>query len=384
MGIPFLRDQTLALPRASAIDWIGFIAAAILVGFGLVTMNSFSGENGYYERQVLWFLISIAAFLAASLIDWSFLKRTGTLLALFSGVCALLLILIGFGQAVKGAQSWFSLGFASFQPTDLAKVALILVLAKYFSRRHVEIAHIRHIIVSGIYAAILAGLVAVQPDFGGALVIVSVWFGIVLVSGVSKKHLAFIILAGALAFGLMWQFGFKDYQKARIMTFIHPLSDLQGTGYNAYQSTIAVGSGEWVGKGIGYGTQSRLKFLPEYETDFIFAAFAEEWGFIGVVIFISVFGVLIFRIIYVARRGKDNFEILFALGLATMFVSHFVVNVGMNMGLLPVTGITLPFTSYGGSHLLTSFIALGILNSFRRHNARSIHKDLMKNELVGV
>jgi rod shape determining protein RodA len=167
------------------------------------------------------------------------------------------------------------------------------------------------------------------------------------------------------------------------MNFIHPLADIQGTGYNAYQSTIAVGSGEIMGKGIGYGTQSKLKFLPEYETDFIFAAFAEEWGFIGIIFFCVTFAVLIFRIISGAFLGSGNFEILFSLGVAILFMSHFFINVAMNMGLLPVTGITLPFVSYGGSHLVTSFFALGILVSMRK-NVRSVHRNSSQNELVGM
>jgi rod shape determining protein RodA len=158
---------------------------------------------------------------------------------------------------------------------------------------------------------------------------------------------------------------------------------VRGAGYNAYQSMIAVGSGEIVGKGIGYGTQSKLKFLPEYQTDFIFAAFAEEWGFVGVIIFFGVFGLLIWRIIANARRGATNFEILYGLGLAILFMGHFFINVGMNMGLLPVTGITLPFVSYGGSHLVTSFFALGILESYRR-SMRAVHREETKNEFLGI
>lgn len=295
-------------------------------------------------------------------------------------ILAFLLIAV---RAIKGAQSWIDLGFFSFQPTDFAKLLLILILAKYFSRRHIEIARIRHIIVSGAYAFILFCLVAIQPDFGGAAIIACVWLGMVFVSGISKKHLLILGTCTLIIFTFLWNFGFKEYQKNRILNFIHPLSDIRGTGYNAYQSTIAVGSGEMFGKGIGYGTQSKLKFLPEYQTDFIFAAFAEEWGFFGVLLFFGVFGILIWRIIANARRGSSNFEILFGLGLSILFMSHFFINVGMNMGLLPVTGITLPFVSYGGSHLVASFFALGILQSQRRY-MRGVHKEETKNEFLGI
>ncbi len=364
-------------------DWIMLGAAVTLVLFGLVTMNSFSAENYFFEKQVIWLFVSIAVFFGASFVDWSFLKRTQVLVTLFGVLLATLVSLFLVARAIKGAQSWFDLGFFSFQPTDFAKVLLILILAKYFSRRHIEIANIRHIIVSGIYAFILFALVALQPDFGGAVIIGCVWLGMVLVSGLSKKHLAILFSCAAIVFALLWSFGFKDYQKNRILTFIHPLTDIRGAGYNAYQSTIAVGSGEIFGKGIGYGTQSKLKFLPEYQTDFVFAAFAEEWGFVGVVIFFGVFGVLIWRVVANARRGATNFEILYGLGLSVLFMSHFLINVGMNMGLLPVTGITLPFVSYGGSHLVTTFFALGILQSQRRY-MRSVHKEETKNEFLGI
>ncbi|HYC34632.1 MAG TPA: FtsW/RodA/SpoVE family cell cycle protein, partial [Candidatus Paceibacterota bacterium] len=180
-----------------------------------------------------------------------------------------------------------------------------------------------------------------------------------------------------------WSFVFADYQKARIKTFLNPLADVRGAGYNARQSVVAVGSGEIFGKGIGYGTQSRLNFLPEYQTDFIFAAYAEEWGFIGVLILFGAFGIVVFRILHNAMNAETNFETLFALGFCIMIISHFAINVGMNIGLLPVTGIPLPFVSYGGSHMLTLFIGLGILMGMRRYR-RAAHRDSMKNEFLGI
>lgn len=365
------------------IDWVMLASAVVLVFFGLITMNSFVGENSFFEKQLIWLGVSVAVFFGTSFVDWSFLKRTQVLVTIFAVLVAVLIFLLVAVRAVKGAQSWFDLGFFSFQPTDFAKLTLILILAKYFSRRHVEIARIRHIIVSGIYAFIIFCLVAVQPDFGGAMIVASIWLGMVLVSGISKKHLVVLVSCAAIIFALLWNFGFKDYQKNRIMTFIHPLADIQGAGYNAYQSMIAVGSGQLLGKGIGYGTQSKLKFLPEYQTDFIFAAYAEEWGFVGVIIMFGTFGILIWRIVANARRGIGNFEILYGIGISILFMSHFFINVGMNMGLLPVTGITLPFVSYGGSHLVTAFFALGILQSQRRA-MRGVHKEETKNEFLGI
>ena len=203
---------------------------------------------------------------------------------------------------------------------------------------------------------------ALQPDFGSAIIIALIWLGMVLLSGISRTHLFAVIGISIVAFSGLWLFGFQDYQKTRILTFLHPLADIQGAGYNAYQSTVAVGSGEFLGKGIGYGTQSKLRFLPEYQTDFIFAAFAEEWGFVGVLLLFVLYGVLFWRIIVSAMRGASNFETLFALGVLCYFGAHFLLHTGINVGLLPVTGTTIPFMSYGGSHLLAEFLALGMLS----------------------
>ncbi len=366
-----------------SIDWflVGAIVPIILAG--LFTMSSFSDSNVYFNRQIIWIGISFAVFLFLSTIDFKFLRKTGIILGIYIGIVSVLLLLFLVGATVKGAQGWFSFGAFSIQPSEFAKLALILLLAKYFSRRHIEIRNLRHIIVSGVYAGIIFVLVALQPDFGSALIIFSIWFGMVLVSGISKKHILLVFTMAALVVGLLWNFVFYEYQKQRIMTFIHPLQDIRGAGYNAYQSTITVGSGQILGKGLGYGTQSRLKFLPEYQTDFIFAAYAEEWGFVGVLILFGLYSIVLWRILKTAMNGATNFEILFGAGLTIMFVAHLLVHIGMNVGIMPVTGITIPFMSYGGSHLLVTFIALGILQSMRRYSS-SVHKDIMKNEFLGV
>lgn len=379
-----MRRMDLVVKAArSHIDWILVLATLPLLGAGLLTMDSFAGENPFFLRQLIWIGVSLGMFFVVSFFDMRFLKRTSTLVWLFAGACAMLLTLFVVGHTAKGATSWFDLGGFSFQPSDPVKLLVILILAKYFSRRHVEIAHFRHIIVSGVYAFIPFLLVFLQPDFGSAMIIFFIWFGMIMVSGISRKHLFAVFAAGAIAFGALWMFVFADYQKARIVNFFNPLADIRGTGWNAYQSTIAVGSGEVLGKGVGYGTQSRLKFLPEYQTDFVFAAFAEEWGFAGVILLFTLFGIVMWRILANALVGAGNFETLFGLGLAIFLMAHFTINIGMNMGLMPVTGITAPFLSYGGSHLLTEFIGLGILMSFRRY-ARAAHRDDMKNEFLGV
>lgn len=363
------------------IDWLLFFCVLVISLFGLVTMNSFVGPSNYFNRQIVWISVSALVFIFSSLVDWSFLKNSKVIVTLFLGSTALLLSLFILGSVFKGAQSWFDLGAFSFQPVDIVKLVVILLLSKYFSRRHIEIANLRHILVSGFYVFIVFLLVLLQPDFGSAIIIFSVWFGMVMVSGISKKHLFLVFLTGSLVFGGLWLFAFKPYQKARIMTFLNPLTDIRGTGYNAYQSTIAVGSGQLFGKGVGYGTQSKLQFLPEYQTDFIFSAFAEEWGFVGVLILFTLYGIVFWRILKIAFEGSGNFEILFGLGLAILFFVHAFIHVGMNIGLLPVTGNTLPFMSYGGSHLMSEFFGLGILMGLRK-SGRSVHKDMAtKNEL---
>jgi rod shape determining protein RodA len=366
-----------------SVDWLLFGAAFALSLFGLLTMNSLTGDNSFFDKQIIWLSVSVLAFFVASAFDYRFLRRTWVIVALFFLALVLLSVLFGIGTVAKGAQSWLSFGGFSFQPAELTKIVLIILLAKYFSRRHIEIANIRHIFVSGVYAGILALLVLLQPDFGSAVIIGLVWFGMVLVSGISKKHLLAVSLAALVAFGALWGFVFEEYQKQRIMTFIHPLADIRGAGYNAYQSMVAVGSGELLGKGIGYGTQSKLKFLPEYETDFIFAAFAEEWGFVGVLLLFACIGILFWRILRAAYLGETNFEILFGLGLLILFLAHFTINAGMNIGLLPVTGITFPFMSYGGTHLLISYTALGMLSAMRRYR-RVTHKEETQYEFLGV
>ncbi len=367
----------------SSVDWILFAATLPILGAGLVTMNSFSGESSLFQHQLVGIAVAIIVFFIFSFIDFRFLKRTRVLIVLFSLSCTALLALFVLGHTAKGAQSWFRLGLFSIQPSDLAKIVLILILAKYFSRRHIEIANVKHILVSGIYAFIIFVLILIQPDLGYALTIFFIWVGMVLVSGIKKQHIFAVALIGIVTFAGLWMYALKPYQKDRVLTLLHPLADIHGAGYNANQSTIAVGSGQLLGKGIGYGTQSKLNFLPEYQTDFIFAAFAEEWGFVGVVILFGLYGIVIWRILANAFYGASNFEILYGLGVAILFMVNFIINVGMNIGILPVTGVTIPFMSYGGSHLLAEFVALGILMGMRQYS-RTTHKDVAKNEFLGI
>lgn len=342
-------------------------AMVLLSLMGLVTMYSYQGDNAYFNQQVIWIGVAFTALLLALVPDYRFFRTGNTTFYFFAAIVAALILVLFIGEITLGAQSRFDLGFFSLQPSDPAKLILIIVLAKYFSKRHELIGDFKHILISGFYAFLIFGLVFIQPDFGSAIILFFIWFGMILVAGIKVRHLAMVFLLGAIAFGGMWQFAFQDYQKERIMTFLNPLADIQGAGYNAYQSTVAVGSGQLIGKGIGYGTQSKLLFLPEYETDFIFAAFAEEWGLLGVAALFLFFSLVIWRLLYHATKGASNFETLFATGVAILFVSHFFVHIGMNIGLLPVTGTTVPFLSYGGSHLVTEYVAVGMVLAMRRY-----------------
>lgn len=371
------------MPLFAHIDSFLLSAALALSLLGLVTMHSFSSDDAFFERQLVWIGLALSVFFVASLLEYRFLQRTPLIIALYGGTLFLLGLVFLFGSTILGARERFDLGLFFAQPSDPAKIVLIILLSKYFTRRHVEIAHIRHIFVSGMYAFAMLVLVFLQPDFGSAIIIAAIWLGMVLVAGISWKHLAALFLLAALAGSLLWNWGLAPYQKERILTFLHPVTDIQGAGYNAYQSTVAVGSGELTGKGVGYGTQSKLQFLPEYETDFIFAAYAEEWGFVGVLLLFGLFTIVIVRILAHALHGRDNFESLLSLGVAIYIFSQFFIHVGMNMGLLPITGTTLPFVSYGGSHLLTEYLALGILMGMRRYARPSVHaRD--ETEMVGV
>ncbi len=363
-------------------DWTLFLPALALSLLGIATMHTFGQGASLAPRQLLWLTIAVFVYLTLVHIDVRFIRRAPIVLALYSISLVLLAGLLVFAHPVLGARAWFSLGPISFQPADLAKLALIALLAKYLSRRHVEIADWRHIVVTGAYAGALILLILVEPDLGNAIIFGTLWLGIMLVSGISKRHLGAIILIGLIAAAGLWFGGLKPYQRTRLLSFVNPAGDIHGGGYNAYQAKIAVGSGELFGKGIGYGTQSKLRFLPQYQTDFIFAAFAEEWGLIGVLLLLVLYALLFMRLVQIARASATNFDAFFTLGVLILLAAHVVIHTGINLGLLPVTGTTIPFMSSGGSHLVLEFAALGIVASLARHG-RVIRADARTNEYLG-
>jgi rod shape determining protein RodA len=377
-----MATLALTVSKKSSVDWLLFSAAVALCALGLITMSSLDPADPFFVRQLVWIAVGLVAFFSASIIDWRFLRRSGVAAGLYGALLVPLVLLIVLGHAVKGAKSWIALGSLGIEPAEFVNLALIILLAKYFSRRHIEIANFRHIVVSGVYAGLIFVLVALQPDFGGSIIVALVWLGMVLCSGLSRKHLLALITLGVVLFGALWTFGFHDYQKQRVLNFIYPARDIHGTGYNAYQSTVAVGSGQWVGKGIGYGSQSKLRFLPEYQTDFVFAAYAEEWGFVGVIITLALYGVIFWRLLWHAARGASNLEALFAIGVLCYLAAHTVLHVGINLGILPVTGTTIPFMSYGGSHLLVEFLALGMVCGMAAY-ARPAHPQALLRDWSG-
>ncbi len=366
----------------SAFDWTLLAPALALTLLGMLTMHTFGVGASLAPRQLAWLGVGVIAYLVLSTLDLKFIRRTPVIMTAYGIALALLVLVLMLGNTIMGAKSWFTFAGFSFQPADFAKIVVIALLAKYLSRRHVEIGDFRHILVSAIYAGAVILLVLIEPDLGTALILSAVWLGLMLVSGISKKHLAVLGVIGLVLAAGLWFGGLQPYQRTRLLSFVNPAANMQGAGYNAYQAKVAVGSGEWFGKGIGYGTQSKLRFLPEYQTDFIFAAYAEEWGFVGVLLALLLYALLFARLAQIARRSGANFDAFFTLGVLLLFAAHVIVHAGISLGLLPVTGTTIPFMSYGGSHLLLEFAALGVVTSLARHG-REAPREAAGQEYLG-
>ena len=361
-------------------DYTLFIFPILLSVFGLSTVFSMGTGNSVFIKQLIlsFFGFSLALFL--TFIDLRFLKKGHYLFIFYCLTGLLLAALVILGHTINGSQSWFKIFGLSLQPIEFAKLALIGILAKYFYKRHTEISYLPTLIYSSFYALFFFALTIIQPDLGSALVVLGIWMVIVFVSGIPYKYIFGIFAISVMIALFSWNVFLQPYQKARILNFVDPTRDIRGSGYNVYQSMIAVGSGGIYGKGINFGSQSKLSYLPEYETDFIFAAFAEEWGYIGVVLCLFTYLLLILNILYLTSRMESNFEIIFLVGIAAYFIIHFCVNVGMNIGLLPVTGIPLPFMSSGGTHVLAEWVMLGFIVSSTGNKKRLI-KEVKTREM---
>jgi len=361
-------------------DLIILGTALMMTFLGMMCYYPFYKDSSFFSKQSISLVLSLIAYIVFSNISIKFYQRKRFVNLLYWLVFGLLLILFLVGSTFSGAKSWISLGFFAFQPTDLAKIVLILFLARYFSRKHLEINKIKHLIISALYMLGYFLLVFVQPDLGSALIIFGIWFFMILVFGVSKKYVFIFVSSLLLIAVLMYNFGLKDYQKKRVDVFIKPGTDILGSGYNIHQANIALGSGGLWGRGVGEGTQNRLEFVPESETDFIFSSYMEEWGFVGGVLYLILMMIFSFRILWFSYTARNNFESILSLGILIYFTTHFIFHLGINLDVLPVTGITLPFMSYGGSHLMIEFLSLGILNAIRKNNLKFNRNDMEKKE----
>lgn len=349
------------------LDWQLIFAVLLLSGVGLLTIYGIGSPESYnfFKKQLLFVCLGFAAMIGLSFFDYRVFKNNSLVLIILYALSFLSLVFVLLAQDIRGASSWFRIGSLSFEPVEFIKIIIILILAKYFSFRHIEMYRARHLIVSGIYIALLASVVFLQPDLGSILVLLSIWAGIIIISGIKIRHLIILFLFLTFVFAGSWLFILKDYQKQRITSFLDPEADPFGRGYHVSQSLIAVGSGGLFGQGLGSGSQAGLKFLPEQHTDFIFATWSEKRGLAGVVFLLFLFAFLFWRLIKISLESSNNFSRLFIIGFAIMIFSQMIINIGMNIAILPITGLTLPLVSYGGSSLFSIFIGLGIIQSIR-------------------
>jgi len=353
------------------LDWVLIVTAILLVGFGLLSIYSSSlgrGDFLNFKKQIIFFTISLFLMFIFSFFDWRGLRENPYLILILYFLCLLgLLGLFFFAPEIRGIRSWYRLGPLTFSPIEFAKIVLIILLAKYFSMRHIEMYRVRHILLSGAYILLPIVLIFPQPDLGQVLILIALWVGILLISGIKLRHFLILVLCFLLILILSWSFLLKDYQKERVLSFLTPGIDPLGVSWSQNQAKIAIGSGGIFGQGIGQGSQTQYGFLPEPQTDFIFGAMAEEMGLIGVLVLLSLFSILIWRIIKIAISSQTNFPRLFAAGFSIVLISQIFIHIGMNLGLLPIIGIPLPLISYGGSSLIATSIGLGIVQGIKSH-----------------
>jgi len=357
------------LVQIKKMDWTLVMASVALSVFGLISIYSTCLRDGDFTnlyKQAIFFFIAIVCMFAVSFIDNRIIRENPSIILTLYFLCIVALIgIFFFAPEIRGIKSWYKIGILSFDPVEPTKIVLILILAKYFSKRHVEMYKISHIILSGIYALVPAILVFFRPEFGSVLVIGAIWLGILLVSGIRLKEFTIIMLSFVFIFSLVWMFLFKPYQKERILNFITPQADALGAGWNQNQSAISIGDGGLFGKGIGNGSQTQYGFLPEPQTDFIFSVIAEEEGLLGVAILLGLFALVLWRMLKIALNARSKFSRLFAIGLAISIFIQMFINIGMNIGIMPVIGIPLPMASYGGGNLIFTFVAFGILQNIK-------------------
>ncbi len=347
-------------------DWILFSSILLLICFGLAEIYSVAmGRGGTdflnFKKQVVFCVIGLALLFIFSFFNYHNLRSLSVYFYVL-GALALVAVLF-FGTAVRGTRGWFYLGSFGLQPVEFIKLILILFLARYFADVSLRVNSLKHFIITagGVFLFII--LIIFQPDFGSALILFLLWFSMVIIAGFKRRYLITVMVAVIIAGILLWSFYFQPYQKERILTFLNPSFNPINQGYNIAQAIIAVGAGRIFGRGIGFGSQSQLKFLPESQNDFIFAVVSEELGFLGAMLVLLFFSIFFYRCLVSLKKINNDFGIFFVLGATCLIFIEMFINIGMNIGILPVVGISLPFLSYGGSSLITNLILVGIIEN---------------------
>ena len=341
------------------------VPTLFLLAVGLLILYSISFDGPILstfdlKKQSVAIVIGSALFFFFAFFDYHKLNSHST--KLYFIILLLLGAVLVFGKTIRGNTGWLGFSGYNLQPVEIAKPILVIFLASFLSKKKTQLSIAVRVIVSVVLVFVPVFLILKQPDLGSSIIILASWATLLFISGLSRKNLAILVLIGAVILGGSWFF-MRDYQKDRIENFINPNRDPTGSGYNVLQSIVAVGSGKMLGKGLGHGSQSQLNFLPEKRTDFIFAVIVEELGFLGGVGVFILFGLIFWRMKEAARRARDNFGYLLVVGIIVMIFSQFLINVGMNIGIMPVTGVPLPFLSYGGSSMVSVLASLGIVQS---------------------
>jgi len=347
-------------------DWIVFSAILLLSLFGLIEIYSIAlGQETLsllnFKKQIIAIIAGLFLFFSVSFLDYNFLKSFNRFIYGF-GVLILILVLI-FGKTVRGTTGWFDIFGFSLQPVEFVKIILIIFLARFFSNSAIRMRPWKSLFLSFLGTFGLVLLVLLQPDFGPAIIMLGIWFITLILVGFERRYFLIIIIPVLVGAFLAWNFYFKDYQKNRILTLLNPSENSLSEGYNVSQALIAIGSGGITGRGVGFGSQSQLKFLPEAQNDFIFSVISEELGFLGTGLVLLIYLILFWRLLMVVRKQKDDFAIFFILGAMVLIFIQMFINIGMNLGMVPVVGISLPFISYGGSATLANFILIGIIEN---------------------
>jgi rod shape determining protein RodA len=346
------------------LKWVPLILEVILLTVGMFNLSSATAVDdkslGLWKNQMISIGLGAVVTLVILFPHYSFLSRLAYVVYL--GNVGLLFAVLAFGRASLGAKRWISLGGFSLQPSELMKVSMVIFLAKFFENRNTAGGlGLKELILPSIFVLIPVALIIVQPDLGTAMIIMLVYGSILMFLRIKAKLLIALIVLGAVSLPVVYNYGLKPYQRQRIITFVDPMSDPKGAGYNSIQSMIAVGSGQIWGKGWKKGTQAHLNFLPEHHTDFIFSVFSEEWGFVGCGLLLLLYALFLMSGLSVAYQSNDKFASVLAFGVVSIFFWHVFVNMGMVMGMLPIVGVPLPFMSYGGSALLTAMSGVAIL-----------------------